>query len=245
MDQEKAIFVDVERRRQMKPYEALVVYREESQYAMECGREVIHFEITSGGSFVKPKALSLRHLQDIFNSPGQTGCLEYLDRRILALNNTAIVWFEPSRETEIFFDAPEKGRKDLNKLCKGRLVRWPALLFKLSDGRLFCRALNSNRRPTPETRLFVTPLTHIAPETGAVCLPPGLKFDPAISLIANMRNISENFYNGVFGHATGGALTAHPGGHDGLWREILQAPQKRFPTQYLKETAQTLQDFLR
>ena len=126
MDQEKAILVDVERRRQMKPYEALVVYREESQYVMDCGREIIHFEITSSVYFVKPKALSLRHLQDIFNSPGQTGCLEYLDRRILALNNTAIVWFEPSRETEIFFDAPEKERKDLNKLCKGRSVRWPA-----------------------------------------------------------------------------------------------------------------------
>jgi len=229
----------------MKPYEALIVYREESQYVMDCGREIIHFEITSSGSFVKPKALSLRHLQDIFNSPGQTGRLEYLDRRILALNNTSIVWFEPSRETEIFFDVPEKGRKDLNKLCKGRLVRWPALLFKLSDGRLFCRALNSNRRPTSKTKLFVAPLTHIAPDSGAVCLPPGLKFDPAISLFANMRNFSENFYNGVFGHGTGGTLTTHPDGHDGLWREVLQDQPKRFPTQYLKETTQTLQDFLR
>jgi len=41
-------------------------------------------------------------------------------------------------------------------------------------------------------------------------------------------------------------LTSHPGGHDGLWREILKSSrQKRFPNRYLLETSETLQNFLK
>ena len=246
-NEEKPINVTVECRRKLSPELALIVYREEPNfYSSDRACEVIQFEITEHGEFVKPKALDIRCMQDIFNSANGNAAMEFLDTRILALNNSSIVWYEPSRRAEIFFDCTEANRKDLNTLCKGKKIRWPALLFKLNQGALYCRALADNRRPTLKSKLYVAPFTHINPVNGHVCTPRHLNFDPGISMTANMQKYSEDFYLGIFGHATNGELTTHPGGHDGLWREILQASgNRRFPNQYLKETSKTLQDFLR
>ena len=246
-NEEKPINVTVECRRKLSPELALIVYREEPNfYSSDRACEVIQFEITEHGEFIKPKALDIRCMQDIFNSANGNAAMEFLDTRILALNNSSIVWYEPSRRAEIFFDCTEANRKDLNELCKGKKIRWPALLFKLNHGALYCRALADNRRPTLKSKLYVAPFTHINPVNGHVCTPRHLNFDPRISMTANMQKYSEGFYHGIFGHATDGELTTHPGGHDGLWREILQASgNRRFPNQYLKETSKTLQDFLR
>ena len=246
-NEEKPINVTVECRRKLSPELALIVYREEpNYYCSDRACEVIQFEITEHGEFVKPKALDIRCMQDIFNSANGNAAMEFLDTRILALNNSSIVWYEPSRRAEIFFDCTEANRKDLNTLCKGKKIRWPALLFKLNHGALYCRALADNRRPTLKSKLYVAPFTHINPVNGHVCPPRYLNFDPGISMTANMQKYSEGFYHGIFGHATNGKLTTHPDGHDGLWREILQASgNRRFPNQYLKETSKTLQDFLR
>ena len=246
-NEEKPINVTVECRRKLSPELALIVYREEPNfYSSDRACEVIQFEITEHGEFIKPKALDIRCMQDIFNSANGNAAMEFLDTRILALNNSSIVWYEPSRRAEIFFDCTEANRKDLNTLCKDKKIRWPALLFKLNHGALYCRALADNRRPTLKSKLYVAPFTHINPQDGHVCPPRYLNFDPGISMTANMQKYSEDFYHGIFGHATYGELTSHPGGHDGLWREILQAPGNRhFPNQYLKETNETLQDFLR
>ena len=246
-NEEKPINVTVECRRKLSPELALIVYREEPNfYSSDRACEVIQFEITEHGEFVKPKALDIRCMQDIFNSANGNAAMEFLDKRILALNNSRIVWYEPSRRAEIFFDCTEANRKDLNTLCKGKKIRWPALLFKLNQGALYCRALADNQRPTLKSKHYVAPFTHINPVNGHVCTPRNLNFDPRISMIANMQRYSEGFYHGIFGHATNGELTTHPGGHDGLWREILQSPaNRRFPNQYLKETNETLQDFLR
>ena len=247
-NEEKNISITVERKRTLSPDMAIVYYSErENQYSSEYARAAIQFQITEQGQFVKPRALDMRCMQEIFNSPDGNPSMEFLDNRILAVNNTAIVWSEPSRKAEIFFDCPEKNRMDLNALCKGRKVWWPALLFKLTqDGFLRCRALASSHRPNPQTKLYIAPFTHISAGNGLVCAPRYLQFDSRISIIANMKRYSEDFYRGIFGHETSGDLTTHPGGHDGLWREILKSPQtKRFPNQYLKDADETLQTFLK
>ena len=246
-NEEKPINVTVECRRKLKPELALIVYREEPNYcSSDRNCEVIQFEITEQGKFVKPKALDISCMQDIFNSTNGNAAMEFLDQRILAVNNSSIIWYEPSRKTEIFFECTEANRKDLDTLCKDKKIRWPALLFKLDQGALYCRALADNRRPTLQSKLYVAPLTHINPDNGHVCTPRYLNFNPTISMIANMQRYSEDFYRGIFGHATDGEFTIHPGGHDGLWREILQSPaNRRFPNQYLKEINETLQNFLR
>ena len=247
-NEEKNISITVERKRTLSPDMAIVYYSERgNQYGSEYARAAIQFQITEQGQFVKPRALDMRCMQEIFNSPDGNPSMEFLDNRILAVNNTAIVWSEPSRKAEIFFDCPEKNRMDLNALCKGKKVWWPALLFKLTqDGFLRCRALESSHRPNPQTKLYIAPFTHISAGNGLVCAPRYLQFDSRISIIANMKRYSEDFYRGIFGHETSGDLTTHPGGHDGLWRDILKSPQtKRFPNQYLKDADETLQTFLK
>ena len=245
---EKNISITVERKRTLSPDMAIVYYSErENQYSSEYARAAIQFQITEQGQFVKPRALDMRCMQDIFCNMSRKCNFEFLDRRILAVNSTGIIWYEPSRKAEIFFDCPEKNRMDLNALCKGKKVWWPALLFNLTqDGFLRCRALASSTRPNPQTKLYVAPLTHISAVNGHVCLPKHLHFDPNTSIIENMKHYSEDFYRGIFGHETSGDLTTHPGGHDGLWREILKSPQaKRFPNQYLMDADETLQAFLK
>ena len=115
------INVSVERQRSLKPELALIIYSEgPNMYGHEREKEIIQFMVTANGKFINPKALDMRSMQDIFNSAGRNSTLEYLDDRILAVNNTGVVWYEPSRKAEIYFDCPEKEREDLNTLCKGK-----------------------------------------------------------------------------------------------------------------------------
>jgi len=115
------INVSVEGQRSLKPELALVVYEGgPDMYGFEREKEIIQFKITADGKFINPKALDMRSMQDIFNSAGKNSTLEYLAERILAVNNTGVVWYEPSRKAEIFFDCPEDDREDLNTLCKAQ-----------------------------------------------------------------------------------------------------------------------------
>ena len=89
---EKAIAVTVERRQKLKPETAIILYREkEDFYRSGNTQEVILFEITERGEFVKPKALDMRCMQDIFNSANGKAEMEFLDSRILAHNNPGVV----------------------------------------------------------------------------------------------------------------------------------------------------------
>ena len=241
-----AISVNVEEPRDMIAKTALVVYEEQlPPYEGRPGQQILRFEITPRGEFRNPRALDADSLLDIFCRREYHGAVEYLDNRILGYSNSTIVWYEPARQAKIFFDAPEKDRQDLNTLCRKQKVYWPNLIFKLRGTSLSCRALKSSRRPKRTTKLYVAPLTHIDAASGHVCLPAGLSLDNNLTVMEKMRRISENFYSGVFGHATQGMLTTHPGGHDSLWREILSSPEdRRFPCQYLKSANQTLNDFL-
>ena len=125
-NEEKNISVTVERKRTLAPDMAIVYYSERGdQYGSEYVREAIQFQITEHGQFVKPKALDMRCMQDLFFSANGDFSMEFLDNRILAVNNTSIIWYEPSRKAEIFFDCPEKNRMDLNALCKNKKVWWP------------------------------------------------------------------------------------------------------------------------
>lgn len=142
-------------------------------------------------------------MQDLFNSAKRGQILQMMDPKVLAVNNTSIVWYEPNRVEEIHFDVPEQERKELNTLCKGKKVHWPTLVFKISGTQLTCRAIKGTARPTLKTKLFAAPLTHINATNGWVCMPQHLRIDLHMNMQQNMQNISEHFYDGVFGHATG------------------------------------------
>ena len=88
-NERKTISVTVERRRTLAPDMAIVYYSERGdQYGSEYARAAIQFQITEQGQFVKPRALDMRCMQDIFNSANGKAEMEFLDSRILAHNNT-------------------------------------------------------------------------------------------------------------------------------------------------------------
>jgi hypothetical protein len=61
--------------------------------------------------------------------------------------------------------------------------------------------------------------------------------------VASIPQWQDAFFQSEFNHAAGAVrLTNHPEGFIGLWRSL--AGKKRFPTQYLIDAGETLQDFV-
>lgn len=223
----------------LKPCQALIIYRDGDNEAA-----VLH-PVRDNGELGAGKALNMADLEELFRSANGRSSLNYLPANVLALSNGGIVWHEASRKHKIFFETTEESRKKLNDLS-GREVAWPPLLFALRNSSLYCWALQSDQRPLPQTKLYIAPLTHINEKYGNVCTPSGLGLNNAVSLLEKVRLVSENFYNGVFGHGTGSMRQiAHPGGHDGFWIEYLEKRKhNHFPVELLKPAGKTLEDIL-
>ena len=231
---------------------AILFYRRWSEYGYSYSAHnvaaVLH-EVNENGSLAPGRALDMKALEYFFRNSNGADKLKFQDSKILARSYDGIVWYEKSRLAPIYFQIDrekEPGRAILNKLS-GRQVMWPPLIFMIANGTLRCRAMRSNRRPTPKTKLYITPLTHINETDGAVCLPEGLRIDRRNSLEENMNLVSELFYQGKFGHATHSMRQIeHPRGHDGFWIEYLRKKKHdRFPVELLKSANQTLGDLLK
>ena len=184
-----------------------------------------------------------------FNNPSNRLKITFQDEKVLGKSYDSIVWYEKSRLTPVYFQVNDREQEINQKLnsLSGKPVLWPPLLFMIRGTTLYCKALNCNRRPTLKSKLFVAPFTHINESNGSVCLPSGVSIDRQKPLEENMENISEYFYQGIFGHRTGSMQQIkHPGGHDGFWIEYMQKEKYcRFPVNRLVETNQTLEDFLK
>lgn len=223
------------------PVAAVVIYENKNR-----DTAAILYKIKPNGRLSCGKNLNMAMMEDLFRSSNAASVLDFVPRNILAMNNSTIIWYEKSRLSEIYFEVPEADRRELNQLS-GRKIIWPPLLFMIRGQDLYCYALRTKCRPTPETRLFLAPLTHMDEATGKVCMPSSLRLDANMTSIQKMRLIAERFYDGVFGHVTGSMkqITC-PGGHDGFWIEYLnKEKQDRFPVELLKSTNKKIKDILR
>ena len=231
--------ISMQDEQKLVPSSAIIIYRDSASAAA-----IIH-KIKDDGELSAGRNLDISSMEEIFRNANGKSHLDYLPPHVLALKNNAIVWFEKSRRSPIYFETTEKGRQELNKYS-GREVIWPTLLFKIQNSQLYCWALHSNRRPEPRTELYVAPLTHISESQGHVCLPSGMHLKNGVSPLENMLLVSENFYNGVFGHGTGSMRQIkHSGGHDGFWLEQLRTQPSKFPVDKLKKANLKLEDILR
>lgn len=221
---------------------AILFYQCKSGYGCSSSGQkaaaIFHFA-REDGSLAPGRALDMKALEYFFRNSNGADQLKFQDSKILARSCNSIVWYEKSRRAPIYFQIDRKnepGRAILNKLS-GRTVVWPPLLFVIMNGILLCRALKSNRRPTPKTKLYIAPLTHINEANGAVCLPEGIRFDRESSLEEKVKMVSELFYL---------RQIEHPGGHDGFWVEYLKKKKNdRFPVELLKPANQTLGEILK
>ncbi len=78
---------------------------------------------------------------------------------------------------------------------------------------------------------------------GSVCL--GSMRAPKVASVSAMEKWEISFYESAFTHPNDAQrLTAHPGGSEGLWRELAGSKQA-FPAKYLHDAKQSLVQFLK
>jgi PRTRC genetic system protein B len=162
---------------------------------------------------------------------------EVLPVNILAKADRMIVWWTPARRRQMFYANAEGKAAELN----GRLFPQPALVWKVSNGELFLRALPEDKRPEGATKLAVAPFWNLS-DDGRVCT--GTMRRPEGASVASIAAWERGFYESAFTHANVGRLTRHAGGFEGLWAE-LDGKRQRFPIETLITLPQTLAQFVR
>jgi len=152
---------------------------------------------------------------------------EILPEHVLYADAGRILWFRPAGVRPIFFHT---GKAEFDEAMRGAQALYPALLFLATPGRLYVWALGDDARPTGSTPLHQAPFLNIY-DSGLLCsgntkLPLEVRLDVA--------PWERAFYETTFTHSNvRDRLTGHPGGHDGLWRELVKPP-KRFPAKWLR-----------
>lgn len=139
-----------------------------------------------------------------------------------------VAWWAPSARRPLFFDT----RTAIDQELSGQIALHPPLVFVGKPGHLSVYALKDNRRPTRDTELFRAPYLNLY-AMGAMC--PGNLPLPQAALASDIPQYEEAFFDSSFTHANTykGPLVTHPGGHNGLWREMVDPGAAEFPAQYL------------
>jgi PRTRC genetic system protein B len=135
----------------------------------------------------------------------------------------------------MFFGTTQGDLGEIN----GAIFPQPALVWLAMDHSLSIRALKENRRPAADTKLCVAPYWNVY-DTGSVCL--GSMRAPDASTVASIHKWEQSFYESEFTHGNVGRLTRHPGGFEGLWKEL--AGNEEFPAVSLIELPETVEEFL-
>ena len=194
------------------------------------------------------KSLSVADLEELFHSENQKQKMLYIPPEVIAWSRNEIIWFEPGKIRPIYFDVPEKNRKFLNKIS-GKNVRWPSLIFKISQQKLYCWAIKGNKRPGLDSKLYNPPFTNIFADY-SFCPPPefhNLKYQ---NIISYARAAIDIFYRGHFSHTGGNSFNSilYPEGRDRFWQmmvnELENGKCKTFPYKYLVISPKKLKDIL-
>lgn len=232
--------VSIGQNRHFELREALLIYHSGERHQWESGSTfVTHHPVTLNGE-KKPELgtanpLTVDFVRSLMHSLGGKIPVEFLPDNILARTDRTLAWWTPAQKRPMFFG---NRQGDLHGIS-GRIFPQPALVWLTLDGRLFVRALKESRRPTAETTLAVAPYWNLY-QSGDVCL--GSMRAPKISAVTSIPQWEQSFYESKFTHGNVGRVTRHPGGFEGLWKEL--ASRNRFPTRWLIELPQTVEAFL-
>lgn len=163
---------------------------------------------------------------------------EILPENVLARTPEMFAWWSRARHRIMFFNPPNEQVRHLN----GRRYPHPPLVFKVSAGNLFVRALVSDQRPTADTALCTAPYWNTNQEDGLVC--PGSMKIPETTNVESMGQWEDSYFGSEFTHPSGAArLTSFPGGFSALWTK-LAGRKTAFPVEYLTDANQTLRSFI-
>ena len=163
---------------------------------------------------------------------------QLLPNNLLYHDATMLLWHAPGRKQTIYFSTADK---PFNADVSGRTVAHPPLLFKATPTMLSVWALTDDARPTLETQLMVAPYCNLY-EKGAMCR-GDVKLPPSIAP-STIPAWEAMFYDSRFTHSNlRGQMTTHEGGHNALWRQMVDAEQ--FDVKYLLPAKATVGDLLK
>jgi PRTRC genetic system protein B len=232
--------VSIGQNRHFELREALLIYHSGDRNQWELGGTfVTHHPVVLNGA-KRPELgpanpLTVDFVRSLMHSLGGQIPIEFLPNNILARTDRALAWWTPAQKRPMFFGDTQGDLKGIN----GRIFPQPALVWMALDGGLFVRALKVSSRPTAKTKLAVAPYWNLY-ESGDVCL--GSMRAPKVSEVASIPQWEQSFYESKFTHGNVGRVTRHPGGFEGLWKDV--AGKNKFPTKTLIELPQTVEAFL-
>ena len=181
------------------------------------------------------RLLTTAFLAELAKGLGSDLSPEFLPANVLARTPHLMCWWTPAKQRVMYFRR-ESEMRSLN----GKRFPIPALVWKLSGNEMHVRALASDVRPFPSTKLFVAPFWNTNDE-GLVC--QGSMKRPGEMSVASIDEWVDGYFNSEFTHSFGALrLTTHKQGFAGLWREL--AGKREFDTSYLSSAKQTLQQFI-
>ncbi len=165
---------------------------------------------------------SAAHIHEVLQLAGRDGQLkrspiglavEFLPESVLARTERLIAWWTPPQKRAMFFGTTQGDMAGIN----GAIFPQPSLVWLAMDHSLSIRALKENRRPAADTKLCVAPYWNVY-DTGSVCL--GSMRAPDAFTVAAIPQWERSFYESEFTHGNVGTLTRHPGGFEGLWKDL-------------------------
>jgi PRTRC genetic system protein B len=169
-----------------------------------------------------------------------------LPENALCAESGRLAWYRPMHRAPIFFKPTDKKDKALAAL-NGKPVLHPTLLFVAEARNLYIFALagSGNSRPNASTPVYVAPYYNLW-ANGHMCAAGRL---PKSAAPRDIETYERAFFDTNFSHTNraGKALTNHPGGHLGLWREMAQTGRnapRTFCTKYLIPTGKKVEDLL-
>lgn len=232
--------VNIGQNRHFALHEALLIYHADQKPAWEAGNTFVthHPVVTRGGKQPElgpGKLLTTEFIQAILHALGTNLPIEYLPDHILARTDRALAWWTPAQQRPMFFGGTQR---NLSRLS-GRIFPQPALVWKAVDRSLTMRALKESQRPRPDTKLAVAPYWNVY-DTGEVCL--GSMRAPKVSTVDSIAQWEQSFYESEFTHGNIGRATRHPGGFEGLWKEL--KGKDDFPVDTLIDLPETIEEFL-
>lgn len=234
---------------QMNLTRGILLYESATQ-TLATIHEVMHKENESP-ILLPGKCLTVELIDELLKTLSNAPVARHvLPPEVLCASGSLLCWWKAASRLPIFFNTKEK---KFNQGMSGKEVLHPPLVFLAKPGRLQIFALERNERPKAETILCRAPYYNLYAglgsfEEGAMCR--GNVRLPEVTIPRDILIWEKAFFDTNFTHSNlgGQKLTKHKGGHDGLWREMVEcdyysadSPQTAH-TPYLVTLKQTLEE---
>lgn len=193
----------------------------EADYTAATIHPVVNNEIQSGRPLGKKELESTLHsLQARQNRERVVS--HFIPEHVFALGEKLMAWWMPSRIDRIWFHPSDRHQEDVDALTKisGEKVYHPPLVFIARPGKTVdVYALAKSERPSMDTVLFKAPYWNIS-DRGGLCV--GGAVMPRELGVSRTADYEKGFFASNFAHNNyHSKMTTHPGGHNGLWAEML------------------------